>query len=116
MKAEITAYLEKLPPDRKETILTLRQLFFETHDRIEEAFQYRMPVYKMEGNHVVALAAQKQYMSLYFDVDILDSHRNEFSHLNCGKSCVRFRKISDLPLDTVKSMLSETLAKIEGRV
>lgn len=116
MKAEIAAYLEKLPPERKEIILTLRQLFFDTVDQLEESFQYRMPTYIEDGHIVVALASQKHYLSLYFDVDTLDNYRDQFSHLDCGKSCVRFRKLTDLPLEIVKAILTETMAQNAGRV
>ena len=57
-----------------------------------------------------AFASQKQYMSLYMDVDLVKEHADELSHLNVGKSCIRFTKIDNLPLDTVEQILKETVA------
>ena len=58
----------------------------------------------------IALASQKQYMSLYLtsvyaDESVSDWFRQRYlatgKKLNMGKSCVRFRKLEDLPLDLV---------------
>jgi hypothetical protein len=46
------------------------------------------------------------------DVDSVAGHSDELSHLNVGKSCIRFTKIEKLPLDTVELILKETVAKI----
>lgn len=116
MNAEISAYLENLAPDRREMVQTLRQLILETLPQAEENFSYRMPTYSVSGKPIAAVASQKHYLSIYLDVEALDAHREEFAHLNCGKSCIRFRKISDLPLQTVRTILQETLALNESRV
>ncbi len=116
MKAEITAYLENLPADRQATLLALRQEILNSLDQVEETFQYRMPNYTVDGKTIASLASQKNYISLYLDVEALDAHRGQFEHQNCGKSCVRFRKLSDLPLDAIKSILIQTVALNQSRV
>ena len=76
----------------------------------QETMQYRMPTFEL--NEVVcALASQKHYISLYMDVDLVEEHRAELAHLDVGKSCIRFKKIEDLPMDTVRQILVETVAK-----
>jgi uncharacterized protein YdhG (YjbR/CyaY superfamily) len=116
MKAEITDYLQKLPAERRETLETIREIILKTLPQAEESIQYRMPTYAADGQLIAALASQKNYLSLYLNVEALDSHRSQFDHLNCGKSCVRFKKLSDLPLETIKTILIETLALNESRV
>lgn len=42
------------------------------------------------------LAAQKQFVSLYVDPKILDKHPDAFPGVNCGKSCIRFKKLNQI--------------------
>jgi hypothetical protein len=59
---------------------------------------------------VVALAAQKRYLSLYVSVLIdgeyvPERYASELGNVSCGKSCIRFTKIDKLNLETVKKIL-----------
>jgi len=108
---EVDEYLEKLAPDRQAALIELRSLFLEVVPDAVENFQYRMPTYWHEGESLCAFASQKQYMSLYMDVELVEKHRSELAGLNVGKSCIRFRKLEKLPLDTVRQILSETIQK-----
>jgi len=47
-------------------------------------------------------------------VDLVEKHKDELSRLDVGKSCVRFRKLQQLPLATVEAILRETAQKGEG--
>jgi uncharacterized protein YdhG (YjbR/CyaY superfamily) len=103
-------YFDQLEPGRKDALETLRGLIFEVDPEIKETMRYKMPTYELD-EVVVAMASQKHYISVYLDVDLVEKHKSELSHLNCGKSCVRFKAIDELPLDTVKVILQETLKK-----
>jgi Domain of unknown function (DU1801) len=61
---------------------------------------------------VVALAAQKRYVSLYLcavvDGEYLtERHASELGTVSCGKSCIRFTKVDQLNLETMKKILVE---------
>jgi hypothetical protein len=72
-----------------------------------------MPTYELD-DVVCSFASQKHYMSLYMDVDLVEKHRVELEHLDVGKSCIRFKRIEDLPLETVSQILVETVAGSGG--
>jgi len=108
---DVDAYLEGLTPERKEALEQLRELIFTTVPDAEESMKYNMPTYDYAGEGLCAFASQKQYMSLYMDVDLVEEHTDELSHLNVGKSCIRFTKLEKLPLDTVEQILKETVAR-----
>ena len=64
----------------------------------------------------IALASQKQYMSLYLTSVYSDPAVAEWftqrylatgKKLNMGKSCVRFRKLKDLPLELVGEVAAQ---------
>jgi uncharacterized protein YdhG (YjbR/CyaY superfamily) len=106
----VDEYIHSLQPDRKEALEKIRGLIFNTIPDIEETMRYNMPTYEKD-EVVCALASQKHYISLYMDVELVNEHREELKHLDVGKSCIRFRKIENLPLDTVKQILEETVAR-----
>ena len=106
----VDQYLEALPPDRKEALEIVRSLILDTVPDIEETMRYNMPTYEKD-DMVCALASQKHYISLYMDVDLVEEHKKELKHLDVGKSCIRFKRIDDLPLKTVKEILEETVTR-----
>ena len=112
---KIEKYLEALPPDRSLAVSTVRELILGTVSEAEESFDYKMPTYEAEGEFLAAVASQKHYLSLYMDTDLVAAHAEELSHLDCGKSCIRFKKLEDLPLDTVKVILQKTVEKRPSR-
>lgn len=109
----VRAYLEALPPERRSALETLRALVREVVPGAEETFKYRMPTYELDGM-VCAFASQKRYMSLYVEPEIVSGHMEALTRLNVGKSCIRFRHLEDLPLDTIKEMLREVVALRAG--
>ena len=76
-----------------------------------EDLTYSMPTYSLGGDIVVAMASQKNYISLYMDMELVENHRSELGKLNCGKSCIRFKKLEELPLDVIDVILQETVEK-----
>jgi uncharacterized protein YdhG (YjbR/CyaY superfamily) len=108
----VDTYLDGVQPNRKEALVQLRELIFQVVPDVEESMKYNMPTYDYAGEGLCAFASQKQYMSLYMDVDLVEEHSEELSHLNVGKSCIRFTKMEKLPLDTIEQILKETAAKI----
>ena len=102
-------YFNSLEPGRKKDLSVLRKLIKEEIPGVKETMEYKMPSYELNGTVLFALASQKNYMSLYCCErdDLLEKHKKELSHLNNGKSCIRFKKIEDLPLNTVRKILRE---------
>jgi uncharacterized protein YdhG (YjbR/CyaY superfamily) len=95
-------YLSALPPDRHAELKPLRKLIRRTLPQAEETMAYGMPTY-MGEKMICAFAAQKNYLALYLCG--LGANRKEFARLNCGKGCVRFKKLEELPLEAVTKVL-----------
>lgn len=108
--AEIDRYLDSLPPARREALQTLRALIHAAVPATRESMAHRMPTFAT-ADIFCSLAAQKNYMALYVcNIPVLDRHRQPFAHLNCGKSCIRFKKLEDLPLAAVRALMREAAA------
>ncbi len=119
-------YLAALPADRRDVIESIHALIQKTVPSLKPHFAYNMlgygsfpyKNYKKEPIEwpVVALANQKNYISLYIcAVDkgeyIAEKHVKDLGKVSVGKSCIRFKKIEDLNLDTLKKILKEAEKK-----
>lgn len=123
--ATVPEYLASLPADRRETIDALRAIILKNIDKgFEERMGYGMMGYAVPhsifpaGYHCdpkqplpfAGMASQKQGISLYLMHLYMDpSLKNWFVNawkatgkkLDMGASCIRFKKLDDVPLDVV---------------
>ena len=104
--ANISEYLEELPPDRRADLTELRALIHRVSPESVEAMQYGLPAF----GDLCAFASQKNYMALYVcEGDIVKTHLAQLGKVDCGKGCIRFKRLSDLNLKSVESILREIL-------
>lgn len=121
----VKEYLAELPADRRAALEALRKVFLANLDQgFEEGMGYGMMGYYVPhsiypaGYHCdpkqplpyAGMASQKNYMSLYLmgcymSPESVKWLRTEWAKtgkkLDMGKSCIRFKKLEDLPLDLV---------------
>jgi uncharacterized protein YdhG (YjbR/CyaY superfamily) len=109
---QVDEYLDNLESERQRALRKVRSLVLETVPDATETMKYRMPTYEYAGGTLCAFASQKNYRSLYMDTELVEKHREELAGLSVGKSCIRFRKLEKLPVDTVRTILQET---VQGR-
>lgn len=102
----ITAYIAELSPDERRVIETLDQLVRTSLPSAVGAMKFGMPTYDVAGR-LIALNAQKNYFSLYVDPELVTRYRTELKGLSSGKSCIRFRKLEDLPLEIIRRILAD---------
>ncbi len=122
-------YLDALPEDRKPAFSRLRQLIREhLPEGFEETMSYGMIGYVVPhsifpaGYHCdprsplpfISIASQKNFIAVYHsgiyaDQALLDWFVNEYpkhsnTKLDMGKSCIRFKKINDIPYDLIAEL------------
>jgi uncharacterized protein YdhG (YjbR/CyaY superfamily) len=126
----VEQYLAELPDDRRDAIETVRDVILENLPKgYVEGMNWGMITYSVpldtypdtyngEPLMYAGLASQKNHMAVYLSgVYADDGRRDAFLHkyretgkrLDMGKSCVRFRRIDDLPVD----LIGETIAGID---
>lgn len=113
-------YFEALSEERREIMEFLDKFIKENAPGLKPNFLYNMPGYgnfeyknyKKEIIHwpTVAIASQKNYISLYIcAVDkngyIAEQYKNDLGKVSVGKSCIRFKKLGDLNLNTLKKVI-----------
>lgn len=118
----VQQYISELPAGRRETIKKVRQTILENlPEGYEEAMNwgmisYEVPLttypdtYNKKPLLYAALASQKNHMAVYLSgIYINEQARQDFEkaykatgkRFDVGKSCVRFRKFEDLPLELI---------------
>ena len=112
--SEVDAYINNLEPERRSALAQLRSHIIEVVPDAIESLKYNMPTYMHRVTMLCSFASQKHYISLYVQPRILDRHREELQHLSLGKSCIRFKDIDQVPLDTVRRILSETVQALDA--
>ena len=126
----VKQYLNELPNDRKKAISIVRQIILENlPEGYDEVMNWGMMTYEVpletypntyNGKPLMyaALASQKNHMAVYLmGCYMVPEVRNEFEkaykksgkRFDAGKSCIRFKKIDDLPLD----LLGKTIASMD---
>ena len=124
-----TDYLASLPQDRREVISAVRELILRN---LPEGYQetinwgmlsYEVPLetypdtYNKKPLSYVGLAAQKNYnslylMSVYQDPADYQELIKAFDGMgvkpNMGKSCIRFKKLDQIPLEIIARLIAKT--------
>jgi uncharacterized protein YdhG (YjbR/CyaY superfamily) len=112
MEDAIGHYFQNLKnPAHHDDLQRLRAFVKAALPQAEEVIAYGMPAYSQNEQLLVAFASQRRHMSLYLDTDLVEQHSAELAHLDHGKGCVRFRKLEALPLDTIQTILQETVER-----
>jgi uncharacterized protein YdhG (YjbR/CyaY superfamily) len=105
--ATISEYVSRLSPKVRSAIETLDQIVRSAAPKSSGSMKYGMPTYELKSR-IVAFNAQKNYLSFYADPEIVRRHRTGLKGLDVGKSCIRFRRIEDVSLATLRRIVSES--------
>ena len=118
----VAEYVSELPDDRRETFEAVRRVILEhLPDGFVETMEFGSPscvvplerypdTYNGRPLPLASLASQKRHLALYLmgvygDEGTATWFRGRWAEsgtrLDMGKSCVRFRRLDDLPLDLV---------------
>ena len=118
----VEEYLESLPEGRRHALKKVREVIQQNiPDGYEEAMNWGMITYQVplevypdtyNGQPLMyaALASQKNHMAVYLTgIYMKEANRKSFEEayratgkrFDVGKSCVRFKKLEDLPLELI---------------
>ena len=123
----VKEYLNELPEGKREVVKKLRQIVL---DNLPNGYQERMnwgmisyevPLTKYPSTYnkkpllFAAIAAQKNYISFYLtpvyqskelEKELKNAYKKADLKVNMGKSCLRFKKLSELPLEFIGELIS----------
>ena len=129
-------YLEKIPEERKEPMEKLRKVILENlPDGFKETINYGMIGYVVphsiypDGYHCspelplpfLSIASQKNFiglyhMGIYANEELLEWFVDEYAKyvptkLDMGKSCIRFKKMDQIPYELIAELASKMTAQ-----
>lgn len=117
----IKEYLASVPEDRKELMNFLHQFIQKSAPKLKPHFAINMlgyglfpwRNYKKEPIKwpVISLANQKNYVSIYIcsvhdGKYVAETYARELGKVSVGKSCIRFKKLEDVHLPTLKKVIA----------
>lgn len=118
----VEEYLAVIPEDRRQAIASVRKTIQKHLPKgYEEAYEwgmitYQVPLavypdtYNKKPLMYAALASQKNHMAVYLmcaygnpelKQELVDGFKSAGKKLDMGGSCLRFKKLEDLPLDVI---------------
>jgi len=127
--ATVKDYLEELPEDRRKAISKVRAVIRKNLPKgFVETMNWGMITYEVPLKTVpdtyngkplmyAGLASQKNHMAVYLsnvyaDPEITDwfinAYKDTGKKLDMGKSCVRFKKLENLPLEVIGEAIAFT--------
>ena len=125
----VEGYISELSEERQEAVSTVREVVLANlPEGYEEVMDFGMIAYvvplsvvsKTYNGHPLmyaAIASEKNYvsvhlMNIYASQEtqkwFVDSYKATGKRMNMGKSCVRFRKLDDLPLELIGEAVGKT--------
>ncbi len=120
--SSVEEYLSLIAEPRKSEIINLHKFIQKVVPKFKPYFASNMLGYGefhyksksgREGDWpVIALASQKNYISVYVcavkdDKYIAELHKEQLPKASIGKSCIRFKKLSDIDLKVLEKILKE---------
>ncbi|MBI5775676.1 MAG: DUF1801 domain-containing protein [Verrucomicrobia bacterium] len=117
-------YLASLPTERRATLTAIHQAIRKAAPKLRPHIAYGMLGYGdyryryADGREavgpVIALASQKQYISLYLgceaDGSLAAEDKKRLGKVSTGKCCIRFKKLADLNLKVAMELVKKAAA------
>ena len=124
----VEEYLESLPDDRRGAVTEVRDVI---RANLPEGYEevmawgmitYQVPLevcpdtYNRKSLMYAALASQKNHMAVYLSGIYISEEKKQWfekayrgtgKRYDVGKSCVRFRKLEDLPLELIGKAIAD---------
>lgn len=124
----VEAYLQSLPPDRRAAISTIRDVI---NEHLPEGYQEQMEwgmvswviplddypdTYNGRPLTYVSLASQKNHMAVYLlglysegpeESWLRQQYAERGMKPDLGKSCLRFKRLDEVPLDVLGGVISK---------
>jgi hypothetical protein len=125
----VEEYLQNLPEDKRTALIEVRKTILKNlPEGIQETMNWGMICYEIpleihpdtyNGQPLVyaGLAAQKNHMAVYLTNIYANEklqnwfqteYKNSGKKLNMGKSCIRFTKLENLPLELIGKAIAKT--------
>ena len=114
MNKDVEDYLSALPDDRRAMVNELHAMIVGMYPDITVDMQYKMPTYH-QGDGWVALANQKNYVSLYTcGAHHLEKFKVKQPKGKTGKGCINLKPADPLPREDLREVVRHAIEHPKG--
>src|SRR5262245_61955876 len=108
----VDSWMEAIEPDRRPWFEQVRALALKHLGSATEVMDYGLPCYRRPGDQTNCFAfnSQKAYLALYIHPDLQAKYQGRLGTKDTGKSCVRYRRGEQIPMDVIDLVLADTAA------
>jgi hypothetical protein len=126
----VTEYFAQIDEPRRSDVKALHQMITKAVPKLKPnmvagmigygSYHYKYASGRECDWPIIALASQKQYISVYLcatedGMYVAERHKAELPKANIGKSCIRFKRIEDVDLKTLEKVLKEGVRVMSPR-
>lgn len=107
--SSLNEYIENVSEDRRERFDGIMALIGRLYPKAELSMKYKMPTWEL-GEGWVALADQKQYISVYTCGEMhLEAFKELHPEVKTGKGCINIRNKDDFPLEDLTIVIESAM-------
>ncbi len=97
-------YLAQLPEGQRLALQRVRDIVLDALPGCEEVMSYGMPTYKVDGKQVLNMAAFKNHLSLFGNVEAFADELADF--MMSGRGTVQFTQDKPVPEKVIRAILA----------
>ncbi len=113
--AEIDHYIASCSPTHQEAITAIRKIVHDIAPEASEAILYKMPTFMIGTETLCNISSRANYVALYCDPTVVEAFIKGLKGLDVGKSCIRFKKLSEIDLNVVEKILTTIVRKLRAK-
>ena len=105
----IEHYIQSIPEQRRERFISIHKRILKLYPDVVVDMSYSMPTYRY-GKGWVALANQKNYISLYTCAEShIEIYKRRHPQQKTGKACINFRARDEIAYDDLEDVIRHAL-------
>ena len=106
---EVEEYYKNLSTEKRKRLESIHDLITRIYSDIEISMKYKMPTFHL-GKNWVAIANQKNYISLYTcSYDHISEFKRKHPKIKTGKGCINFTDRDEIPNEDIKNVIQKAL-------
>ena len=112
-RAQIRAYIAKLPPRTRKRLKELGDIIRKTAPTAVDSFSYQIPAFRYDGKILVWYAGWTNHLSMY-PLNVADRKFAEQKGFKTSKGTVQFPLEDPLPVSLIRRLVKSRIAAIKA--